>query len=122
MAVDSDVAFRRSDLISGGRLEVPDNETEAGVPELQGGFPDLSKTPESLGQAGPLAIAIAIHGLDGGAEIAELFDREGGDEVPGVDDEIAARVVEQANGFANPDQIVVCIGDDTDHSSLPPLL
>ena len=79
-----------------------DEEAEAGMGEFQGRRRDLPQPLEGPGQAGPLAVAVAEDGLDGRAQVAELLDREGGDEVAGVDDQVAAGVVEQADRLRGP--------------------
>lgn len=78
-------------------------------------LPDLAQPLEGPGQAGPLPVAVAEDGPYGGLEVPELVGRKGGDEVPGVDDQVATGVIEQADGLPDAVQVVVGVRQDTDH-------
>jgi len=122
MSEDDDVVSLGSEMPVDRGVEMADEETEAGVGEFQGRLPELAQPLEGLGQAGPLTVAVAEDRFDRGPEVAELIDGEGGDEVAGVDDQVAAGVVEKADSLADPGQVIVGIGEDADHGDFPDLL
>lgn len=114
---DEDIARVGREIAVDRAVEMADDEPEPGVGEEMGRFLDLAQAFEGLQEAGLLAVAVAVDRLDRGGELPQLQGRERGHEIAGVDDQVAAGVVEQADGPADGGQVVVGVGDDADHGS-----
>jgi hypothetical protein len=75
--------------------------------ECYGGFFDLSKRRDGFLQPLFLSIAVAEYGFDWTVEVFELPGSKRSDEIPGMDNQVAASVVEELNGLFDRVEIIV---------------
>jgi len=75
--------------------------------ECQGGFFDFSERRDGFLQPLFLSIAVAEYGFDRTVEVFELPGSKRSDEIPGMDNQLTASVVEELNSLFNCVEIVV---------------
>ena len=92
-----------------------DEDPPAAVLKDERGLVNEAERFERGGQAGLLSIAIAEDGLHRTAQRGQLPGSEGSNEIPGMDNQVAARVPEQADGSPQIGDVVVRIRENADH-------
>ena len=86
--------------------------------ENEGGFDDVAHLLEGFDKARLLSVAIPENAFYRAGQVPELPCRERGDEVAGVDDQAAFRVIEKPDRAPESDQVVMGVRKDADHEGI----
>lgn len=114
MAEDHDIRGGRGDQIVQTSVGMDEQEAKAAVLETEGGYPDFPEWSEGGSQARLLAVAVSIDGFDGGAEAGQDLGGERSHEISGVNDQVAAGFIKNADGPLDLGQVIVAVGKDAD--------
>ena len=88
-------------------IDVGNQEPQAVMLENERRLDDLAHLLEGFGQARLLSVAIPENAFDRAGQTPELSCRERSDEVAGMDDQAAFRVVEKLDRTPEGDQVVM---------------
>jgi hypothetical protein len=86
--------------------------------ENEGGFDDVAHLLEGFDKARLLSVAIPENAFYRAGQVPELPCRERSDEVAGVDDQAAFRVIEKPDRAPEGVQVVMGVRKDSDHESI----
>ena len=99
-------------------IQVRNKEPQPVMLENERGLNDMAHPLEGFDKARLLPVAIPEYAFDRAGQVPELPGRERGDEIAGMDDQAAFRVIEKPDRAPEGVQVVMGVRKDADHEGI----